>query len=160
MTRRLPLPALAAVLLLSGCATIQTSPLNPVNWFGGPGAATFADEEVVYVPPALVPQTVTVAPDPRQPVARVSSVSLDRTPDAILVTADAQTSAPGFYNAALVPTGIENGYLILEYRAEPPATAVGGRAGLTVGYVLDNRMSAGLRGVRIVAAQNAISRSF
>ena len=164
MTTRPVFSALGAFVLLAGCATIQTSPLNPLNWFGGGAApedvAASDGAEVVYVPPALVPQAGEAAPDPRVPVERVLAVNLDRTPDAILVTAEAQTSAPGHFNAALVPAGIEGGYLILEFRAEPPSAAVAGQARLTSGFVLDDRQSAGLRGVRVVAGQNAISRSF
>ena len=162
MTSRPVIPALGAFLLLAGCATIQTSPLNPLNWFGTGTAPTAvaAGDEVVYVPPALVPPSAEAAPDPRLPVDRVLAVSLDSTPDAILVTAEAQTSAPGHFNAALVPTGIDGGYLILEFRAEPPGTAVAGQPGLIAGYVLDNSFRAGLRGLRVVARQNAITRSF
>jgi hypothetical protein len=152
---------LAALVLLAGCATIQTSPLNPLNWFGtgsSPGTAT--EDGAVYVPPSLVPPAVDSAPDPRLPVERVLAVSLDRSPDAILVTAEGQTSAPGHFNAALVPTGIDGGYLVLEFRAEPPPAAVAGLPSLTSGFVLDNSSRAGLRGLRVVARQNAITRSF
>lgn len=158
VTRRFSISALGAFLLLAGCATIQTSPLNPLTWFGGTGgsAAAAADD----VPPPLVPQGVARPPDPRLPVARVSSVSLDRTSESVLVTARAQTSAPGHYNAALVPAGVENGYLILEFRAEPPPRDVSGQASLTAGYVLDAARAAGLRGLRVVAAQNALTQTF
>jgi len=154
------IPALGAFVLLAGCATIQTSPLNPLNWLGGASAPVTAEEEPVLTPPSLVPPDVAAAVDPRLAVERVLSVGLDRSPDAILVTAEAQTSAPGHFNAALVPTGIEGGYLILEFRAEPPALAVAGQPRMTAGIVLDNRTRAGLRGLRVVARQNAISRSF
>lgn len=164
MTPRPVIPAIGALALLAGCATIQTSPFNPLNWFGS-GAApatetTVVGDEVVYVPPALVPQQVEAAPDPRLPVERILSVNLDRSPDAILVTASARTAAPGHFNAALVPTGIEGGYLILEFRAEAPPVAVAGQPQLTSGFVLDNRSRAGLRGLRVVARQNSVTRSF
>lgn len=160
MTRRKPLTALGALMLVSGCATIQTSPLNPFNWFDGPAVVTATDDVAPAAPPPLVPGEVALAPDLRQPVARVGSVSLDRTPDSILVTARGQTAAPGHFNAALVPAGVEDGYLVLEFRAEPPPAPVAGEAGLTAGYVLGGALAAGLRGVRVVAAENALARSF
>lgn len=149
---------------VAGCAQIANSPINPLNWFGGSGgtvAADPADPSAVVALPALTPQDSGAAVlDLRVPVERVTALRVDRTPDGLIVTADGAAAAPGYFNAGLVPTAVEGGRLILEFRAEAPGVPQGGQTGITAGFIIDNDLAAGIGGVTVLARQNRLSRSF
>ena len=162
MTRFSNSIALVALCLVAGCATIQTSPLNPLNWFT-PAPATTAAPDPQAQPaalPALTPSATAQTADLRRTIQQVISVALDRTPDSVIVTAAGATATPGHFNAALVPVGIENDYLVLDFRAEPPPTQTAGQPRLTVGHVIDNGLARQLRGVRVTTRQNTLTRTF
>ncbi|GAB4382291.1 hypothetical protein [Albidovulum sp.] len=91
---RKPVVALAcAALVLSGCATIRESRLNPFNWFGK------SREQAVTVAPAT-PE------DGRQLVAEVIALDVSRNPGGAIVTATGLPPRQGYWSAELVP---ENG---------------------------------------------------
>lgn len=147
----------AIVLTLSGCARISDSRLNPFNWFGN-------SRETVATNPAdrrpLVPEgRRVVVTDTRPLVAQVTALSVDRTPTGAVIRATGIAATQGFFNAELVNAGLDNGVLILDFRAQAPegfeATGSTRSREITTAYVIDSNVLAQVRSVRVQAAQNA-----
>lgn len=147
----------AIVLTLSGCARISDSPLNPFNWFGN-------SREAVVVDPAdrrpLVPEgRRVVITDARQLVTQVTALTVDRTATGAVVRATGLAPSQGFFNAELVNAGVANGVLTLNFRAQAPAgfEAIGTPRSrqITAAYVISSTDLAGIRTVRVQAAENA-----
>jgi len=147
----------AIVLTLSGCAQISDSRLNPFNWFGNSREAVAAD-------PAerrpLVPEgRRVVVTDARQLVTQVTALTVDRAATGAVVRATGLAPTQGFFNAELVNAGVANGVLTLEFRAQAPAgfEAIGTPRSrqITAAYVIRSNDLAGIRTVRVQAAENA-----
>lgn len=152
---------------LSGCTRISESRLNPFNWFGPSQDIAVADAtgdggQVQAERRPLVPEgRMTVVTDARPLVASITSLSVDRTPSGAIVRATGLAPTVGYFNAQLVNRGVTNGVLLLEFRAQAPAGfQPEGRASvrqITAAYVIDASDLAGIRSVRVQAANNARS---
>lgn len=159
VTRSLTKPVilLTATLTLSACATISSSRLNPLNWFG-PSASTplTAAGEIV---PLVDPATRFGEVETRGRIAQIVALQIDRTPTGAIVRATGVASTAGQYNAELVRTGQAGGVLTLDFRVSvPPAARTGGAQAtrqITVAKILDSGDLAGVRTIRVQAAQNA-----
>ena len=154
------LPILVLLLAtLPGCARLQASALNPLNWFGiAPPAERVVADTAVAVPGTLLPNGPVAAPtDLRVPVAQVTGLQLDPSPDGVIVTASGLAAAPGAFNAGLVETGRAEGVLRLELRAELPDAPVAGSRGVTAGLALSNAALAGIGTVIVGGAGNSLS---
>lgn len=147
----------AIVLTLAGCARISDSRLNPFNWFGDSREAAAAD-------PAerrpLVPEgRRVVVTDARPLVTQVTALTVDRTAAGAVVRATGLAPTQGFFNAQLVNAGVANGVLTLDFRAQAPTgfEAVGTARSrqITAAYVIGSNDLAGIRTVRVQAAENA-----
>ena len=143
-----PILTLALCGLLAGC----DSAYNPVNWFGGGDPAEVA----------LTEDGLPV--DPRPLVDQVTGVVVERTPGGVILRATGLPPTLGYWNAALVPADPdlrpdENGVLVLDFRALPPALPqpVGAPATreIVVGYFLTTQTLRGLRTVRVQGERNA-----
>ena len=153
MRRQISLVTLSASLL-AGCATIEDSPVNPLNWFGSSGTAT--PETVAYTGPLVPPEALRPAADARVPVT-VTGVEVARTDEGAVVRAAGVAPGAGYYNAQLVRVGIDNGILVLRLVAEAPATPVAGDRTLNAATAVTAATLAGLRGVRVEGATGAMS---
>lgn len=156
MRRSLPL-IVCATLVLTGCARLQESRLNPLNWFGASApAATPVDENGDIRP--LVPSSTQLI-DNRVVIDQITGLTIGQTPEGAIVTATGIGSAQGQFNAQMVPVRFENGVLTLSFRVEIPtgAMTIGSDASrqITVARVLDQDALRGVRTIRVEAARNA-----
>ena len=149
---------LCATLTATGCARLAESRINPLNWFGRSEAAAPVDAQGELRP--LVPQSgVTTVIDARTLVGTVVSLSVDRSPDGAIVRATGSTTAPGQFNAQLVPTSAENGVLTLAFPIPTPPNTASSRVEprqITAAYLLSNPELSAIRSVRVQGSQNAL----
>ena len=96
--------------LLSGCATIGESRLNPFNWFG-------SDEEETLDP-------IAVENERRPLVSEITNLVIERTPGGAIVRVTGVVPSQGWFAPALVnldPFGnAVNGVMSYSFRAVPP----------------------------------------
>ena len=103
------LAAMGLVLILSACATVRDSRLNPLNWFG-------RDTE----------EAVTVAADGavvdgRRLADQILSLKVDAFPGGAIIRSIALPPIQGFWDAELVEVASENpSEVIYEFRMLPP----------------------------------------
>lgn len=101
--------ALTAVLVLTSCAAIRSSRLNPLNWFGRSQEAR------------VVAAGGAVAADSRPLVEQVLTLVIEPTPQGALVRATGLSPMQGYYDAELVARPVdENGVLVYDFRIKPP----------------------------------------
>lgn len=115
MTRPL-IAALICTLLISGCASVRQSRINPFNWFG-------QSEQSVNVTVVQRQQT-----DPRPLVLQVTEMRIDRAPGGAIVHAVGLPPRQGYWQADLVRArGVqaEPGVLVYDFRAWQPVTRTG-----------------------------------
>lgn len=155
--RRAILWGTVVLITLSGCARLAESPVNPMNWFGNSRevAAPAAQDTRPLTPQNRRVQIV----DGRALVQSVSSLSVDRSPTGAVVRATGIAPTQGYFNAQLVNTGVSNGVLTLEFRAQPPGGfAPEGSARtrqISAAYAIDTATLNAVRSVRVQAATNA-----
>ncbi|MEM9975308.1 MAG: hypothetical protein AAF771_14110 [Pseudomonadota bacterium] len=135
-----------ALVVLSGCARVAESRLNPFNWFGR------GDAEVTVT-------RVEVIEDPRPLVAEVSGVSIDRVPGGAILRAVGLPPTQGYFAGALVAEAAGPGILSYTFRAVPPDEAsrvstVPSRE-VVVALFLSDQTLAGVRQIQVVGATNA-----
>jgi len=96
---------------LSGCAAVNESRLNPLNWFG-------SDEE------SLDP--IAVENERRPLVAQITGLAIERTPGGAIIRATALPPTQGWFDAELVSADQDgepvDGVLSFAFRAVPPET--------------------------------------
>lgn len=151
MNRRL-IVLLVALAATAGCSTIADSRLNPFNWFG-------RSREVAT--------SATVEPaDPRPLMAQVTRLAIEQTPGGAIVRATGLPPSQGYFDGELVPVsdGVAvDGILEYEFRAFPPPAPT--RAStpqsreIVVGLFLTDQEMAGVRQIRVDAAENARAAS-
>lgn len=109
---RLPaLAALAALMLLTGCAGVRQSALNPLNWFG---SSSETRTNPVAVPARL---------DGRPLVAQVTDLAVEPVTGGAIVRAVGLPPTQGWWDAELVPDNdfepVE-GELAFRFAVAPP----------------------------------------
>lgn len=165
MLRSLPL-CLSLCLAISGCAQISGSRFNPLNWFGP--SQNVAQPADAAAPDAalrpLVPENRQVAiTDARVLVGQITELRIEPLPSGAIIRATGIAATQGFFNAELVPVGVENGRLTLEFRVESPTgfapTGTVATRRITVAYEIDTAGLADIRSIRVQAAQNALQTS-
>ena len=154
MLRPVPL-LLCLTFMLSGCATLSQSRFNPLNWIERPARII----EPGSATQQLVPADRQISRvDFRAPVTQITSLRVDSFPAGIIVTARGVAAGTGYFNAALVPVGAENGVLSLEMRAEAPVSpAPGGTPAISAAAQIDTADLAGIRRTEVRSASNALS---
>jgi hypothetical protein len=143
--------ALVAVLcLVTACAGIRTSRLNPLNWFGPARAAPVT---------ALV---AAAAEDPRALVAQVTRLVVEPTPGGAIVRATGLPPTQGYWEAELVEVETEDPEsLTFDFRIFPPVTPA--RAGtpvsreVVVAIAVSNVALADVSRITVQGATNALS---
>lgn len=141
------LAALAAVMVVSGCATIGRSRLNPVNWFGRSQA------------------TAVVTAEPtrdggRVPVQQVTALFVEPTRGGAIIRATGVPPTQGWYEAQLIAEPRDNpAELVYRFVLKEPAP--GTRVGTLVSrevtvatFVSDFRLEE-VRRITVTGAQNA-----
>jgi hypothetical protein len=109
--KRTLLVALCAGLVVTGCARISESRLNPFNWFGG------AQGERRFELPAEAADDRALAPE-------VLDLTVEPYSGGALVKAVAQTPDQGWWDAELVARPLDaDGVLVYDLRMFPPVTA-------------------------------------
>jgi len=110
---RTTLAALTLVLVLTACATVRESRLNPFNWFG----------RAERVQTAPLPDETG---DPRALVAQVLTLEVEPYPGGAIVRATGLPPDQGWWEAELVPREIdEDGVLVYDFRVQPPLRPTG-----------------------------------
>ena len=108
--KRTLLVALCAVVLVTGCARVAGSRLNPFNWFGG------AQQEKRFALPAEAVDDRALAP-------QVIDLKVERYSGGAIVKAVAQTPDQGWWDAELVARPLDaDGVLVYDLRMFPPVT--------------------------------------
>lgn len=161
MLRLLPL-LLSVSLGLSACARVAESRFNPFNWFGGSEEVSAAASPEQLRP--LVPENRGVqVVDTRVLVARIESLSVDRTSTGAIIRASGIAATQEYFNAELVLVSVENGTATYELRAEMPSGFAGtGPAQsrrINVATLLSAQELVAIRRVVVRGAENALSSS-
>ena len=144
-------------LVLTGCARLAESRLNPLNWFGrsAPVMATTADGQIQ----PLVPPGQAAAQDTRAVIDQIVDLQIEQTSSGAIVRATGLAATQGFYNAELVLASSADGNLVYDFRVAAPAgfEAIGTEASrrITVALELSVAELAGVRSVTVRGAQNA-----
>ncbi len=144
-------------LMLSGCAKLANSRLNPLNWFGpsAPVSNTTADGQLR---PLVTVAEATVV-DSRVLIDQIVEMQVDPTSSGAILRATGLAATQGFYNAELVLAASENGDVTYDFRVAAPAgfEAIGTEASrrITVALELSNAQLAGIRNITVRGAQNA-----
>jgi hypothetical protein len=140
---------LILMLGLSGCAKVEASKFNPLNWFG---RAQPAEALPLFVAPT----------DDRVLVAQVLTLSVDKNPGGAIVRATGLPPSQGWWNAELVEVDQEDvTKIVLEFRLFPPVTPApsGTQASreITVATSLSNVRLDGVRSITVQGQTNALS---
>ena len=158
---------LAATLVLSACATVRDSRVNPFNWFGQSRSEPIAQAENTN---PLIPRSgglfsrgsaeeeVYVG----RPFEQVTNLTIERVPGGAIVRATGLAARQGYYAVQLTPENEaeepEDG--VLTYRLEgvrpPNRTAVGAQP--TREVIAARRLSdQQLRGVRQIRVEGQLN---
>ena len=143
--------------MLTGCARLAESRLNPLNWFGrsAPVVATTADGQIQ----PLVPPGQAAAQDTRVVIDQIVDLQIEQTSSGAIVRATGLAATQGFYSAELVLASSADGNLVYDFRVMAPEgfEAIGTEASrrITVALELSVAELAGVRSVTVRGAQNA-----
>jgi hypothetical protein len=162
---------LVSTLVLTGCATVRESRVNPFNWFGSARSEPIASAEMNTNP--LIPQSSGLFSSARKeqpayagrPFDQVTDLTIDRIPGGAIVRATGLAARQGIYDVQLTPANPDELPVdgVLTYRLEGivPAqnTAVGAKPTreVTAGRKLTNQMLAGVRVIRVEGQRNALT---
>lgn len=140
---------LTALVLLTSCAAIRTSPLNPLNWFG---AARQAPTTALIV----------AAADPRALVAQVTDLVVEPTNGGAIIRATGLPPTQGYWEAELVKVETDDPTsLTYEFRIFPPITPQ--RSGtplsreVVVAEAVSNVTLGRINSITVMGANNALS---
>lgn len=108
--------ALSVVLLVSACASVRQSRVNPMNWFGASQTVTIAPGDGF----------ATATPDPRPTAEQITQMSVERMPGGAILRAAALPPTQGWWAADLVPEfdgQPVDGVLVYRFALLPPEGA-------------------------------------
>ncbi|WP_292293194.1 hypothetical protein [Marivita sp.] len=156
-----------ATVALTGCAAINESRFNPLNWFGSsqpdPAAMDVANAEVN----PLIPQrriSIFRSSQPEafqgQPVAEITELLVERRPGGAIIRATGQASRAGPFDVRLIAdtTGEDPSALVLDLKALQSLGPrnVGPRARqVTVARWITDQDLRGIRAITVRGATNA-----
>ncbi|EEB83294.1 hypothetical protein [Roseobacter sp. GAI101] len=161
---------LVSTLVLTGCATVRDSRVNPFNWFGTaqsePRAQTAANTN------PLIPQSAGLFASARaktevylgQPMDQVTNLTVEKTPGGAVIRATGLAARQGIYKVQLTPANEDELPVdgVLTYRLEgiqPVNTSVGTQPTREViaARAVTDQMLAGVRMIRIEGQRNALT---
>ncbi|MBA98951.1 hypothetical protein [Sulfitobacter sp.] len=164
---------LLSTLVLTGCATVRDSRVNPFNWFGKARSAPIAQSSAQANP--LIPQTSSIFSRKRnsnavyngRPVDQITDLTIERVPGGILLRATGLAARQGLYDVQLVPQNKDELPVdgVLTYRLEgvEPAsqTPIGAAATreVIVARTLTDQQLAEVHTIRIEGQRNALTSS-
>lgn len=152
-------PMLIAVLAVAlvGCGrlnSISSSPFASMSSEPNPTAA--AD---VRIPPLTPTRAEVRTVDQRARAERITSLEVADVQSGVLVTALGTTNRIGAFNAELVQTGRDGSTLTLEFRVQyPTENTAASNTSIRVATLLSNEDMAGIRNIRVIGANNSLSR--
>jgi hypothetical protein len=160
MRATLPL-LLCAALATTGCARLADSRINPLNWFGSSQSSSVTPTGELR--PLVPANRTTKVTDERGPIAQVSALRIESTPDGAIMRATGIASTQGQFNAQLVEVSNSGGVLTFAFRLEaaPGVTAQNSSFSrqVTVAKALSFGDLAGVRTIRVQGANNQRSAS-
>lgn len=141
------LAALGVVMVLSACATVRDSRLNPFNWFGNETeeSVTVSGERVIV--------------DGRRLVDQVVSLKVDAFPGGAIVRTVGLPATQGFWDVDLIEVASETPTeVIYEFRVSPPVSprnqGTQRSREIIAGASLSRARLEGVRTITVVGAQN------
>lgn len=156
-----------AACLLSGCASIGESRLNPFNWFGRSESvrASSAEEVNPLIPRAtgILSRNPTTEPDLNTPIQAITELQVERVPGGAIIRAAGLETRQGAFDVEIVPSNEEerpeDGVLLysLERQLPPYQTRAGTEQSRRVAaarFISDQKLR-GVRIIRVEAIQNA-----
>ncbi|WP_300584117.1 hypothetical protein [Marivita sp.] len=158
-----------ATVMLTGCATISESRLNPFNWFGSsepdPAAADVANAKVNPLIPA---RRASIFRDDGpevfagRPIAEVTELLVERRPGGAVIRATGQADRLGPFDVRLIAdeAASVDGTLVYDLKAlqQPGPRNTNPRARqVTAGLWITDQSLAGIRTITVRGANNARS---
>ncbi|MBM2320887.1 MULTISPECIES: hypothetical protein [Marivita] len=158
-----------ATVALTGCAAINESRFNPLNWFGSsqpdPAAMDVANAEVnPLIPRRRVSFFINNQPEAfaGRPIAQITEVLVERRPGGAIIRATGQANRVGPFDVRLIAdeAASVDGTLVFDLKAlqqaGPRSTNPRARQ-VTVGRWITDQDLAGIRTVTVRGADNARS---
>ncbi|WP_439120554.1 hypothetical protein [Marivita sp.] len=158
-----------ATVALTGCAAINESRFNPLNWFGSsqpdPAAMDVANAEVnPLIPRRRVSFFINNQPEAfaGRPIAEITEVLVERRPGGAIIRATGQANRVGPFDVRLIAdeAASVDGTLVFDLKAlqqaGPRSTNPRARQ-VTVGRWITDQDLAGIRTVTVRGADNARS---
>lgn len=139
---------LLSAVVLTGCAAVSESGLNPLNWFG--------DAESTETTAAPVEENL----DPRPLVDQITSLTIEPTPAGAIIRATGLPPTQGWHSAELLATGDGPVGGVLQYRlhaiAPDAQTAVSTAQSreLRVAVALTDAELSQIRVIQVIGAGN------
>ena len=136
-------------LVVTSCARIRDSRVNPFNWFGGDRSQAVTVERTEVI-------------DYRNLVEQVTSLKVERQPGGAIVKVRGLPQTQGYWDAELVPLNEGEpvkGTLSFEFRVAPPlpganAVSTVQSREVVVGLYLSDFKLDGVRSIEVIGAQN------
>ncbi len=164
---------LVSTLVLTGCATVRDSRVNPFNWFGTARSEPLTRTEAVTNP--LIPQRSGLFAAAREratvyngrPFDQVTDLTIEPVPGGALIRATGLAARQGIYAVQLTPDNEDELPVdgVLTYRlegVEPDRnTPVGAQPTREVvaARKVTNQTLAGVRTIRVLGQRNALTSS-
>lgn len=158
-----------ATVALTGCAAINESRFNPLNWFGSsqpdPAAMDVANAEVnPLIPRRRVSFFINNQPEAfaGRPIAQITEVLVERRPGGAIIRATGHANRVGPFDVRLIAdeAASVDGTLVFDLKAlqqaGPRSTNPRARQ-VTVGRWITDQDLAGIRTVTVRGADNARS---
>tara|TARA_R110000796_G_scaffold3763_5_gene14400 strand:+ start:2042 stop:2563 length:522 start_codon:yes stop_codon:yes gene_type:complete len=162
---------LLSTLVLTGCATVRDSRVNPFNWFGKARSEPISHSSTQANP--LIPETSSIFSKKRnkeavyngRPIDQITDLTIERVAGGVLVRATGLAARQGLYDVQLVPQNKDELPIdgVLTYRLEgvepAPQTAIGAAPTreVTVARALTDQQLAEVHTIRIEGQRNALT---
>ncbi len=154
-----------SAVLLSSCATVRDSRVNPFNWFGSARSQPVAVQSDGAAVNPLIPDRRRnllttrrpVGPYQGQPIAEVSELLVERRPGGAIIRASGVADSAGPFDVRLIPLADEPGtlaYMLGALQAPGPRTTSAWARTVTAAVWLTDQELAGISAIRVVGRSN------
>lgn len=148
--------AMIAVLTVTGCARIASSPVNPVNWFKRGGGAEAQAQQPQDIRPLVPTNKIIRQVDGRALVQSLSGLEITPSSGGMIVRASGTAAKAGTYSTQLVEHSRSGGTLVLEFRTFQGEGR--GPQNLTAAQFFTNGDLAGINRIEVISATNRLAR--
>ncbi|WP_146591987.1 hypothetical protein [Puniceibacterium confluentis] len=156
-----------SAVLLSGCATVRDSRVNPFNWFGGGPSQQDAvlnpgDAANPLIPARrrnLLGLRKEAGPYQGRPIAEISELLVERRSGGAIIRASGVADRLGPFDVRLIPLPDENGtlsYTLSALQAAGPRDTSPWSRTVTVALWLTEQELTGINTVRVVGRDNQL----